>query len=77
MSGSQEANFNFLKTLFPFYLLSDETLLDMAATARRKAFNAGDSIFAPDQAANMLCLVVSGTIRLRGSAERRPGTWHF
>ena len=70
MSGSQEANFNFLKTLFPFYLLSDETLLDMAATARRKAFNAGDSIFAPDQAANMLCLVVSGTIRLRGKRRK-------
>jgi CRP-like cAMP-binding protein len=66
MSAAGEANFNLLKTIFPFYLLTDETLQAMAVAARRRAFNPGETVFAVDQEAEFLGVVVSGTIRLRG-----------
>lgn len=70
MAGSEEANLNFLKTLFPFYLLPEEILFKLAAASRRRAYSAGESIFKPEDDAAFMCVVVSGTIRLRGKKNK-------
>jgi CRP-like cAMP-binding protein len=70
MSASQDANFKLLKTLFPFYLLPETVLAQIAVSSIRRVFIAGESVFTPGEPANALHIIISGTVRLRGKQKK-------
>lgn len=70
MSGSETANFTFLKSLYPFYLIAEESLAEIARASERMVYGAAESIYKDGDEVDFLYFIVSGTVRIRGKRKK-------
>ena len=70
MSATEAANLQFLKSLFPFYLLQPESTAELAKSAERLVYPNAETIFNAGEELNYLYIIVSGTVRIRGKIKK-------